>query len=62
MYMTTLKITTTSLLILAFSAGSAFAGDGKDCKHKKNRYPENANHGYTANICIINCGATKCYG
>ena len=32
---TTLKIATVSLLTLAFSAGSAFAGDGKDCNHKK---------------------------
>ena len=35
MHMTTLKITTASLLTLAFTAGTAFAGDGKDCKNKK---------------------------
>ena len=34
MHMTTLKITTTALLTLAFTAGTAFAGDGKDCKNK----------------------------
>ena len=32
---TTLKIATASLLTLAFTAGAAFAGDGKDCNHKK---------------------------
>lgn len=32
---TTLKIATVSLLTIAFTAGSAFAGDGKDCKNKK---------------------------
>ena len=35
MHMTTVKIATVSLLTLAFSAGTAFAGDGKDCDHKK---------------------------
>lgn len=32
---TTLKIAATSLVTLAFATGSAFAGDGKDCDHKK---------------------------
>ena len=35
MHMTPLKIATASLLTLAFTAGTAFAGDGKDCDHKK---------------------------
>ena len=35
MHITTLKVTIISLLTLAFTAGSAFAGDGKDCKNKK---------------------------
>ena len=32
---TTLKIAGLSALTLAFTAGSALAGDGKDCDHKK---------------------------
>ena len=32
---TTLKIAGLSALTLAFTAGTAFAGDGKDCDHKK---------------------------
>ena len=32
---TTLKIAGLTALTLAFSAGTAFAGEGKDCDHKK---------------------------
>ena len=32
---TTLKIASLAALTLAFSAGTAFAGEGKDCDHKK---------------------------
>lgn len=35
MHKTTLKIAGATLITLAFTAGSAFAGDGKDCDHKK---------------------------
>jgi hypothetical protein len=32
---TSLKIVSLAALTLAFSAGTAFAGEGKDCDHKK---------------------------
>ncbi len=35
MYKTSLKFAALSAIALAFTAGSAFAGDGKDCDHKK---------------------------
>jgi hypothetical protein len=35
MHMTTLKITTLTALTLAFTAGSALAGEGKDCDKTK---------------------------
>ncbi len=35
MYKTSLKFAALSAITLAFTAGSAFAGDGKNCDHKK---------------------------